>query len=147
MVDGLLDHYQQNLATVQDKQRVKATVTIAPDEDGLAELRKAVASQDQRWTEALLQTKGYFVVPNGTQVAILDRGLMWTSPTKVRLIDGDYQGRTGFIADGDLQEMREGGLNQGQRRLHPIMIPLTIITLLALYSLVEVSKPPATDSK
>jgi hypothetical protein len=86
-------------ATVTPECRIKMKgsseeVPVFPTEAGLAEYISAAVTGDNDATEVAFHANGGFFVPAATRCFRVDVGIM---KTKVRVLDGDHRGETGWV--------------------------------------------------
>lgn len=75
------------------------TVWVCRDAPALADLRKFSEARDEHGLAALKVSGGFFEVPHGTKVRVLDHDL-WNGQVEVRIESGDHRGRRVFVSDG-----------------------------------------------
>jgi hypothetical protein len=71
-------------------------VLVAADEKAFDELTEAVVANDTYGLAELTLSGRVVLVPRDTRVLALD--LHWTGRTKVRILDGEYAGASGWVA-------------------------------------------------
>jgi hypothetical protein len=98
------------LLFIQNKHNHNAQLVVASDSDGFTEkVGRLSVPGEGNWINSLIyQERRYSPIPSGTRVAILDRGFWWDSPSKIRVIGGEFQGKMGIVADEDLRSVDPG---------------------------------------
>ncbi|MCZ7571112.1 MAG: pentapeptide repeat-containing protein [Ardenticatenaceae bacterium] len=70
---------------------------VARDRQAYEEYGDAAVRDDTYGLRELIATGRIFPVPNGTRVLILDHGGFLYSATKVRILEGEHTGRSGWV--------------------------------------------------
>lgn len=69
-------------------------VLVATDEKAFDEMMKAAIAGDTYGTEELIRQRRIFSTPYNTRVLVIDLDF---AKTKVRILDGDYLGQSGWV--------------------------------------------------
>jgi hypothetical protein len=77
----------------------EAMVLVASDKDALDAFTKAAVSDDKEGLAALILAGRLWPVKGGTKVRVIDYGgFLNATKTQVRILEGGYYGRSGWVA-------------------------------------------------